>query len=174
MKRRGGERTIVIMRTVFFAVLCWSSIAFGQTTPSLQFRGTEPLSKHAAISTATAPASGDRVSLVVEMTPNPGIHVYAPGAKDYLPVKLTVKPQPDLKVGKLTYPKSEMVHFAALNETVPVYQKPFKLLQDVTMAKPLKPGSSVAVAGTLEFQACDDKVCFVPESVPVSWTVTIK
>ena len=34
--------------------------------------------------------------------------------------------------------------------------------------------STVAVAGTLEFQACDDKVCFVPESVPVSWTVTIK
>ena len=34
--------------------------------------------------------------------------------------------------------------------------------------------STVAVAGTLGFQACDDKVCFVPESVPVSWTVTVK
>src|SRR6266581_3285131 len=176
MKRRDGERTIVIMRTVFLAVLCSSIVAFAQTTPSLQFRGTEPLSKHAAISTppaTAAPASGEKVSLVLEMTPNSGIHVYAPGAKDYLPVKLTVKPQPDIKVGKLTYPKSEMVHFAALNETVPVYQKPFKLLQDVTVAKSLKAGSTIAVAGTLEFQACDDTVCFVPESVPVSWTVTV-
>ena len=164
------------MRNTCLAVLCLSSVVFAQSAPSLQFRGGE-LSKHAAITMPAATAgaaAGEKVSLVVEMTPNPGIHVYAPGAKDYLPVKLTLKPQPDIKVGKLTYPKSEMVHFAALNETVPVYQKPFKLLQDVTLAKPAKPGSTLAVSGTLEFQACDDQVCFVPESVPVSWTVTVK
>jgi DsbC/DsbD-like thiol-disulfide interchange protein len=165
------------MRTVCFAILCSSTIVLAQNAPSLQFRGAQPLSKHAAINTppVTPPtASGAKVSLVVEMTPNPGIHVYAPGAKDYLPVKLTLKPQPDIRIGKLTYPKSEMVHFEALNETVPVYHKPFKLLQDVTMAKSLKPGSTITLAGTLEFQACDDRVCFVPESVPVSWTVTIE
>src|SRR5437773_9935116 len=103
------------MRTVFLAVLCSSSIVLAQDAPSLQFRGTQPASKHAAITTppATAsPASAEKLSLVLEMTPNPGIHVYAPGAKDYLPVKLTLKPQPDIRVGKLTYPKSEMVHFA--------------------------------------------------------------
>jgi len=164
------------MGKTLLAVLCLSSVVFAQSAPSLQFRGGE-LSKHAAITTPPATAgaaAGEKVSLVVEMTPNPGIHVYAPGAKDYLPVKLTVKPQADIKVGKLTYPKSEMVHFAALNETVPVYHKPFKLLQDVTLAKPAKSGSTLAVAGTLEVQACDDQVCFVPESVPVSWTVTIK
>jgi DsbC/DsbD-like thiol-disulfide interchange protein len=165
------------MRTVLLALLCSSTIVLAQNAPSLQFRGAQPLSKHAAINTpsvTTATASGEKVSLVVEMTPNPGIHVYAPGAKDYLPVKLTLKPQPDINIGKLTYPKSEMVHFEALNETVPVYHNAFKLLQDVTLEKSLKPGSTVAVAGTLEFQACDDKVCFVPESVPVSWTVAIK
>ena len=164
------------MGKTLLAVLCSSSVVFAQSAPSLQFRGGA-LSKHTGITTppATAGASaGEKVSLVVEMTPNPGIHVYAPGAKDYLPVKLTLKPQADIKIGKLTYPKSEMVHFAALNETVPVYQKPFKLLQDVTLAKPAKSGSTLAVSGTLEFQACDDQVCFVPESVPVSWTVTIR
>jgi Disulphide bond corrector protein DsbC len=67
-----------------------------------------------------------------------------------------------------------MVHFPALNETVPVYHKPFKLLQDVTVAKSLKRGSTITLAGTLDFQACDEKICFIPESVPVSWTVTIE
>jgi DsbC/DsbD-like thiol-disulfide interchange protein len=164
------------MRPFLLALLCSSTVVFGQAAPSLQFRGA-PLSKHVAINTppvTAAAATGEKLSLVVEITPNPGIHVYAPGAKDYLPVKLTVKPQPELKVGKLTYPKSEMVHFAALNETVPVYQKPFKLLQDITVAKPLQAGSTASVSGTLDFQACDDQVCFIPESVPVSWTVTIK
>ena len=35
-------------------------------------------------------------------------------------------------------------------------------------------GSTVTVAGTVDFQACDDKLCFVPESVPVIWTVTVR
>jgi len=161
-------------------VLCaLSGCAFlsAQATPSLQFRGAPPLSKHAAIVTATDAATaapGGKVALFVDMTPNPGVHVYAPGAKDYLPVKVTLKPQADAKAGKTAYPKSEMLYFAPLNETVPVYQKAFRLSQDVTLAKSVKPGSTVTLAGTLEFQACDDKVCFIPESVPVTWTVTVK
>jgi DsbC/DsbD-like thiol-disulfide interchange protein len=156
--------------------LLLASIGF-QAAPSLQFRGAQPLSKHAAITSGPAAltaAPGAKVSVYVDMTPNPGVHVYAPGAKDYLPVKITLKPQADVKAGKLTYPKSEMVHFEALNETVPMYQKPFRLAQDVTIARSVKAGSTVTVSGTLEFQACDDKVCFVPESVPVSWTVAVK
>ena len=64
--------------------------------------------------------------------------------------------------------------FEPLNETVPVFQKPFRLTQDVTVAKNAKPGSTIAVSGTLDFQACDDKVCFVPESVPLTWTLVVK
>jgi hypothetical protein len=26
----------------------------------------------------------------------------------------------------------------------------------------------------VHYQACDDKVCFPPESAPVSWTVTVR
>ena len=158
-------------------MLCGYAFVNAQAAPTLQFRGTQPLSKHATITTtAAAPsvAPGGKVALFVDMTPNPGVHVYAPGAKDYLPVKVTFKAQPDVRVGKTAYPKSEMMFFAPLNETVPVYQKPFRLAQDATLGKSLKTGSTVTLAGTLEFQACDDKVCFVPESVPVSWTVTVK
>src|SRR5882672_5703430 len=169
--RRGGCAFCVL--GVFAAYVSLSA----QATPTLQFRGNQPLSKHAAIATAPATltaAPGGKVALFVDMTPNPGVHVYAPGAKDYLPVKVTLKPQADLKAGKITYPKSEMMFFAPLNETVPVYQKPFRLAQDVTLGKSLKAGSTLTLAGTLEFQACDDKVCFVPESVPVTWTVAVK
>ena len=158
-------------------VLCGYVLVSAQAAPSLQFRGTPPLSKHATITTATATPSaapGGKIALFVDMAPNPGVHVYAPGAKDYLPVKVTLKAQPDVKAGKITYPKSEMMFFAPLNETVPVYQKPFRLAQDVTLGKSLKAGSTLTLAGTLEFQACDDKVCFVPESVPVTWTVAVK
>jgi DsbC/DsbD-like thiol-disulfide interchange protein len=160
----------------FCIALVLSVLSLNQSSPTLQFRGG-PSSKHATITTASStvtPAPGAKIALFVDVTPNPGLHVYAPGAKDYLPVNVTLKPQPSLKIGKLTYPKAETMFFEPLNETVPVYQKAFRLTQDVTVGKSVKPGSTVSVAGTLEFQACDDKVCFVPESVPVEWTVAVK
>ena len=41
-------------------------------------------------------------------------------------------------------------------------------------AAPLKAGDRVTVAGVLNYQACDDAVCFNPVSAPVSWSVTVK
>ena len=159
------------MKTILSLLL--TSTLF-QALPSLQFRGgTE--SKHAAIAAAPAgvtAAPGGRIALFVDVTPKENIHVYAPGSKDYIPI--TVKPdaQPQVKFGKVSYPKSEMMTFG--DEKVAVFGKPFRLTQDVTLDKSAKPGSMVTVAGTVHFQACDDRVCYPPESVPISWSVMVK
>jgi Disulphide bond corrector protein DsbC len=159
-----------------FGVLCVLGgpvFLAAQSTPALQFKGNTE-SKHAAIVAAPAgiaAAPGAKVALFVDVTPKANIHVYAPGSKDYIPI--TVKPEaPQMKFGKLTYPKSEMMTFA--DEKVPVFQKPFRLTQDATLDKSAKPGSTVTVAGTVHFQACDDRVCYPPESVPISWSVMVK
>jgi hypothetical protein len=34
-------------------------------------------------------------------------------------------------------------------------------------------GKQVTVKGTLEYQACDSKICFLPASVPVEWHLQI-
>jgi hypothetical protein len=38
----------------------------------------------------------------------------------------------------------------------------------------LKGVSSVTLKGVLNYQACDDKLCFTPQSVPLTWTVTLR
>jgi hypothetical protein len=30
------------------------------------------------------------------------------------------------------------------------------------------------VSGTVNYQACDDRVCYPPESSPITWTVVVK
>ena len=30
------------------------------------------------------------------------------------------------------------------------------------------------LSGTLDYQACDDKVCFNPESVALTWTIGLR
>ena len=32
----------------------------------------------------------------------------------------------------------------------------------------------MTIHATLEYQACDDKVCFIPQSVPLSWTIALR
>ena len=128
----------------------------------------------------TAIAPGNRFSLVFDVTPHAGMHVYAPGAPGYRTISVTIAPQPFVQVQPLVYPKSEIYFFRPLNERVPVYQKPFRLVQDVRLEgtpqaqAALQGKESLTIAGSVEYQACDDKVCFNPASVPVTWTLSLR
>jgi DsbC/DsbD-like thiol-disulfide interchange protein len=141
----------------------------------LQLITPAPKPGHAAILSSPAEVSGKagkKLSLFVDVTPKPGIHVYAPGSKDYIAITVKLNPQADIKAGKIAYPPSEMMSFA--DERVPVFQKPFRLTQEVSLGKGVKPGATVAVTGTVSYQACDDKVCYPPESTPIAWTIAVK
>jgi hypothetical protein len=106
--------------------------------------------------------------------------VYAPGVTGYKPISLSVEPQPGLVTRGAQYPPSEDYHFKPLNEHVQVYQRPFRIVQDVLIdASPqaqaaLKDASSMTIKGFLSYQACDDKLCFTPQLVPLTWTVTLR
>lgn len=123
---------------------------------------------------------GDRLTVTLDVTPRPAMHVYAPGRHDYQVVGLAIEAQPWLRVEPTKYPPSEKYHFAPLNETVEVYSKTFRLVREVTLLdtreakKALAGQSSVTIAGQLEYQACDDKVCYSPAKVPVRFSVTLK
>ena len=124
-------------------------------------------------------ALGHRITLSVQITPDAKNHVYAPGQKGYIPVSLTITPDPAFKTYPAKYPPPAPYVFVPLNETVQVYSKPFTITQDVTLA--LTPdmraraatGEVLAIKGALEYQACDDKVCHRPETLPVEWKVTL-
>ena len=122
-------------------------------------------------------APGHRLSLIADVTPGTDIHVYAPGQKGYIAIELKLDPSADFKGGAVRFPSSREYYFAPLNERVQVFDRPFRILQDVTLA--LTPSlrqratakESLTITGTLEYQACDDKVCYRPDSVPLKWTI---
>ena len=128
----------------------------------------------------TVAAPGERLSVIVNVTPKPGMHLYAPGKHDYQVVQLTLDPQPWLRPQATVYPPSEIYHFKPLNERVEVFMKPFRLRRDLTLLatpeaqKLLGALTSVTITGALEYQACDDKVCFNPTRVPISFAVSLK
>jgi hypothetical protein len=73
---------------------------------------------------------GSLFVLGLDITPAPGIHVYAPGAAElgYREIRLTFAPTSQIRPGEFVYPASEIYHFAPLDERIPVYQTRFTLL----------------------------------------------
>jgi hypothetical protein len=122
-------------------------------------------------------APGHRVTLFADVTPGRNIHVYAPGQQGYIPIQAKLDQSTDFKAGAARFPASREYFFAPLKERVQVFDRPFRIAQDVTLA--LTPAlrqrasskETLAVTATLEYQACDDKVCFRPDSIPLKWTI---
>jgi hypothetical protein len=157
-------------------------LKLGDTT-EVPVAGSKILTRYLDITTFPsnpAVAPGDRFSLVLDGEPHPNVHVYAPGAKGYRPISLSIEPNPLVRVLMLEYPSSEIYFFKVLNEHVPVFQKPFRLeqgliLEDTPEARAALGGKgNVTVKGTLEYQACSDTTCFLPVSVPLTWTMTLR
>lgn len=125
-------------------------------------------------------APGERLTIGYEITPQRGMHVYAPGKHDYQVINVTLDPQAWLRAHPVSYPASEIYHFKPLDERVPVFTKPFRLMQDITILatpevqKLLANERSVTITGRVNYQACDDTVCYNPASVPLKWTVPLK
>jgi peroxiredoxin len=133
-----------------------------------------------SFATDSTVAPGTQFSLVLDVRPAQGVHVYAPGVTGYKPIALSVAAQPGVILRSALYPPSEDYHFKPLNEHVQVFQRPFRIVQDVVIdASPqgqtaLKDVTALTIKGVLHYQACDDNVCFTPQTVPLTWTVTLR
>lgn len=121
-------------------------------------------------------APGNRFSLVLDVTPGSDMHVYAPGDHTYQVIRLEVNTPEWVQLHDPEYPVSTTYHFEPLDETVAVYEEPFRLVQDATIpmsreiaAMAAEPGAELTITGVLHYQACDAAICYVPAEVPVSW-----
>ncbi len=129
----------------------------------------------------TAARTGQRVTLIVEAELADGMHVYAPGVEGgYIPLRWELASSGGWLVHPASFPASEWLHLPAIGETVPVYQGRFHILCDISMGlgdevRPfVNPRGEVAVEGTFRYQACDDKVCYPPTTVPLRWVFQLQ
>jgi len=146
-------------------------------------QGTKISTAHLDVTTYptdVAIAPGNRITLVFDVAPHRGIHVYAPGASGYRVIAVHLELDPLIKASPMEYPPSQIYMFKPLNERVAVYERSFVLRQDITLEgtpqaqAALRGKDTVIFHGTLDYQACDDKVCFNPETVPLSWTFSLR
>jgi hypothetical protein len=177
---RQGRVTSRFFEDYYWERTTTSNIMLRLGTGSSPVQATYASTDHLEVQTYPSDASvslGTRFTIALEITPKRGMHVYAPGAANYRVIGVNVAPQPHVRTSQIRYPASEIYHFKPLNERVPVYQKPFTLLLDVVpeataeARKAFAGKSELVISGTLEYQACDDKLCYNPVSLPLTWKV---
>jgi len=120
-------------------------------------------------------APGQRTALVVEIDPKPKMHVYAPGVEHYLPIDWQMSPSKAWIAFPADYPRSQMLNLPAIKETVPVYDNHTRVVRDVAiglepeLAGALDADRSLTVEGSFRYQACDDRECYLPKTIPLKW-----
>ena len=160
-----------------------SNIRVRLNKPNTTVVATRIASQHLDVVTYPSDAAiapGNRFAVVAQITPHNGVHVYAPGAKNYKVIELKVLPAQYISTRAPVYPRSEIYFFKPLNERVPTYQKAFTITQDIVLdgqastRTALAKQTSVTIGGVLTYQACDDRLCYDQVTVPLSWTLGLK
>ncbi len=146
-------------------------------------RQGEAKSKHLTLewsATNTTLRPGPRAALVLNVKLKPGMHLYAPGDHEYISVDWPLGAPDGTEVLDTVYPEAEMVHLPAIDETVPVYEGSLKLVRDIhllggpSLPDALEGQDSLEITGEFKYQACDDKACYLPATIPLKWTFTLE
>ena len=144
---------------------------------------TEHATNHLRLSTWASDEvvrAENRVALVLDVHLNPKMHVYAPGVEGYIPIAWVISEAAGLRPFPPAYPDSELLHLPAIQEIVPVYNGSFRLMADVLLGKAddlaalTNELGEVVIQGAFRYQACDDKLCYLPAEVPLEWRLQLE
>jgi hypothetical protein len=129
-----------------------------------------------ATSASTAVARpGHRILLSLEMDLGPRMHVYSPGVQNYIPVDWKMEESGSARLHAFQYPPGRMMRLKVIDETVPVYRGKARITREITfgpeatLKQQLTPSGELVLKGSFRYQACDDRECYLPETVPLEW-----
>jgi hypothetical protein len=122
-----------------------------------------------------AVAAGKPAILELDFRVKPGLHVNsnAPKSEFLIPTKMRFMPPTDLMVGKVAYPAGEELALAfSPKDKLSVYSGDFRITAQVSASRSATTGP-YTVHCELKYQACNDKACFPPKTLPITFNVVV-
>lgn len=135
--------------------------------------------KHAPVVSFSEPLfaelkAGGKTEGILTILVQKGFHVQAnPASQKYLiPTRLELQAAEDITPGKPLYPKGKPYRLKGASDDLSVYEDTFQIKIPVKAETSAKEGEHV-LHGKLIYQACDDRSCLPPTSIPVELHVKI-
>lgn len=170
-----NHRERVTMKTVLIRSTDWKAKSFNKIETN------EFILKYTGNQTTVRP--GNHITLVLEIHPKKNMNIYAPEVKGYTPITWKLKQTDVYHGGPVEFPKAEVLHMEVIKEKVPVYRKQFRVLQNVEIAQRSFLNSrlgnidkmpELVIEGTLRYQACDDKTCYLPKTMKLKFSFKVE
>jgi thiol:disulfide interchange protein len=138
---------------------------------SAQFRG--PRADLTPLVESEVRAGGTiRAALEVRLPPQLHVQSNAPRDPALIPTELTFNAPADVRATEIVFPKPTDFQQAGLPQPLAVFEHEFAIGVQFAVADGTAPGT-IEVPGRLRYQACDDKVCYPPQTGDVQWTLTV-
>jgi hypothetical protein len=177
-----------LVRERFFEDNYWNRV----TTPAVFWRlgldlakaGSSAAREHLRVRTTASDemvSAGNRFTLHVVVEPLPGVHVYGPDVGGgYQGLAVEIEPPAHVRVHEPVYPPAARLRLPWTDEALTGYTGPIRVTVDVSLgtrlelAPVLETGGILQIAGTLRLQACDNRMCWTPEAIPLAWRIALR
>ena len=116
-----------------------------------------------------------RVALEAQLEPRgTGLHVNSnePLESFLIATVLTLEPPEGIALDRLAWPTPVLLDQQGAEQPLAVFDERFTIGAALRLGDDLEPGT-YPVGGSLRYQACDDRMCYLPARVPVSFDVTV-
>lgn len=149
----------------FLAACASLGLAAEKTPPVVQ--------AHGVLETDGAhPGSTVHAAVVAQITSGYHINDHKPSHEYLIPTELKMETSPQVTIQNITYPPGQAIKFDFDDAKLSVYQGTLVVKADLKIARTTSPGD-YALKGKLAYQACNDRACFSPTSVPVELEVRV-
>ena len=149
------------------------AVAMGGGDAQAQLMGP-PAADVAPLLAAEGVEQGSIMRAAIRVTLPEGLHTNANQPRDpsLIPIVLSVDAPSGVSVEEIVYPEPTDLAQEGVEELLAVYEQEFLIGVQLRVAGDVPPGS-IEVPASLRYQACDERVCYIPATVPTGWTFAV-
>jgi len=161
------------VKTAWVLIAMLAAMPLSRSSAAQSFLSKQPARLTVAAEPPARVVAGRSFTIDLRLSPISGVHVYAPGNPNYIPVAIEILPSPGIKAEPAVFPPGEDLFFGPLKESVKVYSAPFAVKLPLSLDPKIVKAGETVVRGKVSYQACDDRVCFPPQSAPFEARLTV-
>ena len=113
-----------------------------------------------------------RAAVVATIAPGYHINEHKPSHNYLIATELKIDSSPQVTVHDIDYPRGKAIKFDFDDAKLSVYEGTIVVSAELKIAAKTQPGN-YNLAGKFAYQACNDRACFPPTSVPVQLMVKV-
>ena len=112
-----------------------------------------------------APGSPFRVAVVMDLAEHWHVNANPVSLEGLIPTTVEFQPPASIAIDRIIYPKGVSTKVGWADEPVALYSGRAIILAEGRVTASVKPGP-VRIEGSVRSQACDDRICVAPKTVP--------